>query len=405
MLRFPAAAAVCLAQVLAVVAGSAPSAFASTASTKPKSVSLPQKDLDAILQAVQEASAYVEGVRKQKFTSKPKVEVLAGAAFVARLRSEQASDPTYERDLKRLGQMLDALGLVNDTKDARVVLDAILDSGVAGFYDPETDVLVVKGGKISPLVRTILVHELTHALDDQRHDLDRPEMDDVTDGSDEAFVFLVEGTARWVENAYRNSRTAAERREMDAEELRQVQQSGALLRVASNPAYANALPFLITNLLAPYELGKQMVADLVAAEGTEGLEKAFANPPTTAEQGRSYASFARREAAIPVTRPPHEGTLLYSGVFGEASLNALLTSLGDLGGDLRVSTAAKGWGGDQFVLYQPKTGGPCLRLDLAMDTAADLREAEAALKTWAAAHANASVRKQRDDVLRVTACG
>ncbi len=386
--------------------GTASDAIAApNSSTTKVRASASSKEAEALLQAVKDASAYVESVRKEKFLSQPKVEVLAGNDFVERLRSEQKSDPLYEKDLRVLGQVLDALGLVPNSSDGKVVFEALLDSGVGGFYDPKTDVLVVKGGKVTPLVRAVLVHELTHALDDQLNNLDRPELDNVHDGSDEGFTFLTEGSARWVENQYRASVSAAERDDMDAEENRSAQESGALLKVATNPKYVNSLPFLILSLLAPYELGKQLIADIVAKEGTAGIDKAFKNPPVTAEQGRSYAAYSRHEPAIAVARPPVEGTLIDFGVLGESSLNALLAGLGDLGSDLTISSAARGWGGDQYVLYQPKTGGPCLRFDLAMDTPADLTEVETALRSWSRKHPKATVVKPAADRVRLTACG
>ena len=54
-------------------------------------------------------------------------------------------------------------------------------AGVLGFYDPETAELVIRGQAITPYTRQTIVHELTHALDDQHFELDRPEYDDLDD--------------------------------------------------------------------------------------------------------------------------------------------------------------------------------------------------------------------------------
>ena len=75
--------------------------------------------------------------------------------------------------------------------------------GVVGFYDPETDELVVRGAALTPYVRTTIAHELVHALDDQHLDLDRPEYDEADDEIGFGFSSVVEGNARRVENAYR----------------------------------------------------------------------------------------------------------------------------------------------------------------------------------------------------------
>src|SRR3712207_9092098 len=66
-----------------------------------------------------------------------------------------------------------ALGLVDGPFDASV-LDAGAEEGVLGFYDSQRRRLYVRGDAATPAVRRVLVHQLTHALDDQHFGLERP---------------------------------------------------------------------------------------------------------------------------------------------------------------------------------------------------------------------------------------
>ena len=99
---------------------------------------------------------------------------------------------------------LEGLGLVEPDADLVESMRSLLGVGVVGFYDPETDELVVRGAALTPYVRTTIAHELIHALDDQHLDLDRPEYDEADDEVGFGFSSVVEGNARRIEDAYRD---------------------------------------------------------------------------------------------------------------------------------------------------------------------------------------------------------
>jgi hypothetical protein len=351
-----------------VVASLCISASAAAASKSPSA-------LDA---AVSEAVTFVEKARQVQFVSRPKVIALNDKAFKAALKKEQEADPASIKQEKELDATLLSLRMIRRPASGKKLLDALTSSGILGYYSPKTKTMTVRGAKVTPLLRTILVHELTHALDDQRHNLDRPEFDNVTDGSDEAFVYAVEGAARWVENLYRASLSKSQKSLLSIEETK-LSLDPALSKVLFDANYARATLFLIPQLLSPYELGKVMVADVVAAEGTAGLEKVLSKFPTTTEQASSYAKLKSRELAKVVPIPSFSGTKLSDGVFGIGGINALLMTPSTFGTDLSLSDAAKGWGGDHYVVFVAKDKRTCFRLDASMDTTKDLEELRAAL--------------------------
>lgn len=352
--------------------------------------------------AVTDAMRFVERVRQVRFTRRPKTVVLSNSDFLVALRKEQAADPASLRQEKELDATLRALGLLEGKATAKKLLDGLTGSGVLGYYSPKTDTMTIRGTKVTPLVRTILVHELTHALDDQRHDLDRPDLDKVTDGTDDAFIYLVEGAARWVENKYRDSLTKAQKTLLNTEELK-LSFDPALTAILFDPDFAKASLFLLPELLNPYELGKIMVGELVEKEGTAGLEKAFGSFPKTTEQASSYAKYATRERAVPVSTPPFQGAKLVEGVLGIGSLNALLTTPQTIAEDFKLSEAAKGWGGDRYVVFTTSDKRTCFRLDIAMDTEKDRIELRDRLQVFAESNVS-KVSEPAKDRLRLDSC-
>ena len=138
-----------------------------------------------------------------------------------------------------------------------------------GFYDARTDALVVRGSETTPYVRTVLVHELTHALDDQHFELDRPALDTADDESGLAFSGLVEGNAVRVENLYRRSLDEAEQDRAAEEE-----------QDFAERIDGSGVPAFVADLIAfPYLAGPRFVDALVDNGGEQRVDAAFQSPP------------------------------------------------------------------------------------------------------------------------------
>ena len=69
--------------------------------------------------------------------------------------------------------MLHALGLLDGRPDLARAEQELQGTSVVGFYDPKTKELYVRGVDAKASVRHVLVHELTHALQDQWFSIDR----------------------------------------------------------------------------------------------------------------------------------------------------------------------------------------------------------------------------------------
>src|SRR4051812_16466537 len=161
------------------------------------------------------AEAFVEQHRGLKFKQPVKVTLLDDAAFKKRLLADEKTD---QAQVEKATKVLRALGLIQGNVDVGKAMEALLGDAVVGFYDPKTKELFVRGAQPTPYVRQVLVHELTHALQDQHFAIDRPDLDKADDERGDAFQALVEGDAVRIDTEYRESLSAEERQQAEREE-------------------------------------------------------------------------------------------------------------------------------------------------------------------------------------------
>ena len=320
-----------------------------------------------LLAAVDEISAVVEAERGLAFTEPVNVELAGEGEFQRRLLDD--FDEGVD-DLRDTEVLLKAFGLVEAEVDLVAAMRTLLGAGVVGFYDPETDELVVRGTALTPYVRTTIAHELTHALDDQRFDLDRPDYDDAKDEIDFGFSALVEGNARRVEAAYRSGLSDEERLDADAEEM---SLAGGL--------DLGDVPLVLVDLIsAPYGLGHDFVVQLIADGGQEALDAAFAAPPRTSEQVIDPAAYEAGEGAVDVPVPAVTGEVVDEGVVGQLLMQLVLAD--GLDAD-QARAAATGWGGDSVVAWRDGQR-PCATLAAVGDDPGETAELRGAFEDWAA---------------------
>lgn len=340
-------------------------------------------ETDAVLTDI---ARFVETERGLAFQLPVTVEVLDDTAFQDRLFATVAKDA---EDLQTDAQGLQALGFVNSVSEVERGTRALLGAGVLGFYDPETDELVVRGDGFGPMTRQTVAHELTHALDDQWFDLGNPVYDENDDEMGFGISALAEGNARRVDGAYEGQLSADDRRRLREEES------------SLSPPIEAIPPVLIELIRAPYELGEPLVEALLERGDQAELDDAFRAPPRTSEQVIDPEKFFANEPAVPVTAPAADGVVLDEGMLGQLMLRLLLEQ--SLGGG-RVNRATTGWGGDRYVVWQ-EGNAFCLRVDIAADTPADLDEIDDALREIVKRDLpNAQIDRPQADRVRFTSC-
>jgi hypothetical protein len=346
-------------------------------------------DFDAVVQDIQD---FVAAERGLPFLRDVTVELADDQEFTDRLLED--FDEGLE-DLEVSGHVLQAIGLIPPDLDVGEAMRSLLSAGVVGFYDTETDELVVRGTDADAYVRMVMAHELTHALDDQHFELFRPEIDDAPDEAAFGFTVLVEGSASAVEQAYRASFTAEEEAEASATELE--------LQLGMD---ISAIPFvLLESLSAPYLLGPTFVDALLDDGGQPTLDAAFETPPRTSESVLQPDVFLDGEGAVAVPSPAADGEEIDRHVLGAFGLAQLLGEGSLVISGLEPSEAVDGWGGDQYAAWL-EGDRACLRANLVGDTRADTDEIASALEAWAAsAPSNVEATVESGDIVTLTSCG
>ncbi len=345
----------------------------STASPSVSTMPVPDK-LQATLP---ELEAFVEQTRGLQFKRPPKVALVADDQFEKLLQGGPDVGPSAEDQQSSLG-VLRALGLI----DGDVNLDAVAQqqvSDVVGFYDDQTKELYVRGVEATPYVKETLVHELTHALDDEHFGLNHPELDDpAKSDAQSAYQALAEGDATYVQNSWHNSRSPEEQDAIDAADS-----------AGGGGAAAESEPDVFTKVFAfPYIVGPRFVSALRDAGGQARLDDAFVHPPTTTEQVMAPDRFLAGEGARPVPAPPAGGKVIDEGSLGQLGL--LLVADAAVTSNEVAARAAAGWGGDSYRAWRDGSR-TCIRVNIQMDTPADTTSLVKVLQAWAAKHPGATV--------------
>ena len=355
----------------------APDALA-PATTAPEPVdAIDQAELDAVVADLQ---AVVEQERGLVFREGIDIELLDDENYIERSRADFEADLAEDpEDLANSAAALGALGLWPEGVDPVEVLGEYLSVGSLGYYDPETGEMVVRGAADTPNLRITLVHELTHALDDQHFDLDRPELDDRPDEAGFAFSALVEGNASRVEAAYTASLTDEERADAEAE------QQGYIdgIDIGGFP------PILLAQQQFVYRTGADFVQALYDEGGNAAVDQALEDPPTTTEQILEPEDWPDRDAVVEVPAPEADGEVVEESVAGQFLIHALAS--------LSEDEPTPEWDGDNTVLWQDGDQD-CLR----MAVAGDLEALETGLTPWAE-QAGAEMAVD-GDLLVVTSC-
>ena len=330
----------------------------------------------AALQAfVPIAERFVEEHRGLKFKSSVKVTFLADAEFQAQLNKANGIDNSgYATEAK----VLHALGLLDGRPDLAKAEQELQGSSVVGFYDPKTKELYVRGVDARASVRHVLVHELTHALQDQWFAIDRTFPTD--DETEIAFRGLVEGDAVRIEDQYIAGLSPAEKRQIDAD------------NAAGGPLPADVPDILLELDTFVYQAGPPFTRAVVSARGRQRLDDAFSSPPKTTAELLHPTLFLSGRTPVPVDFPTADGTAIDKGVLGEFGLDLILERLQVLGQvtSAQAQTISTGWSADRYVAWD-RSSESCVRTRFVMSGQQATAGLLAALRRFAGDHPGTTV--------------
>ena len=315
---------------------------------------------DSVQEVVPRLQRYVERVRGLQFNAPVKVSVLEDAPFHARLEASSSADTDdvlgQEATLRALRLLPNDLNLAQARERDR--------QRAVGFYDPATKELYVKGASVTPHVRFVLVHELTHALQDQQFDLAR--LGAVSDDAALAARAVVEGDAERTARTYLSTLPQAEQDAIRGE-------APARRDDIYNQAYYTS----VDNF--PYVVGTAWNDAVREAGAQVALDDAFRTFPRSTAEIMHPDRYLAGAGPAEVAPPAADGPIVDQGVVGEYQLVYLLTRAVD---DQDAFDIARAWGGSRFVTW--RTGDrSCTRVSFTMLSAAADDLLAQALGAWA----------------------
>lgn len=287
--------------------------------------------------------AATEDVRGLDFIEPPEIVIVSSEELAERVAAqvEEELDPTDTLVTQRLFELL---GLLDGTVDLGQAYVDLYSEAVGGFYDSETGEMVISGDTaLSPLSKTIVVHELVHALTDQHFGFGE-RLDELVDAERyheaTALQALVEGDALYYQLVYMQTLPTDEQVEAVQESL------------AASTTVQDSLPdWFSRDLTWPYDAGFLFVQRVIADRDVPGLNQVYSLLPTTTEQIIHPGAYFNRQPAKPVELPDAsiEGYEVYEeGEWGEWNLQLFLLDGVDPG---EAVVGATGWGGDDYRIY------------------------------------------------------
>lgn len=295
------------------------------------------------------------GLAGEMETAMKEVETIRGLAFespvatevLSRDRLREVLEAQISRDLSmpvdQQMEMFEALTLLDSSERALDQLMDVYESQVLAFYDPRTHKYYTfdraPGGEAmaAMMAEVVAIHELTHALQDQRFDAGRKlaALESNWDAQ-MAYHAVLEGEATLVMLASMFSRLGIPLEEVAAsdEMLASISDAAAL-----NPGFsADAPPYFVESMKFPYLEGLGLVVRAFRRDGWKGVDALHARPPASSEEvlrpDLYFARLERERASCP-----------------SAGKGSLSTTLGEFHWRFLLGEeAAAGWSSDCVTL-------------------------------------------------------
>ena len=351
---------------------------------------------EAVLKYKQAFEQLLPGLRQLRFKHEVKRDVTNREDLKALLLKEIDEELTpAEFRTNELG--MKALGFIPRDLNWKETMVKVYSEEIAAFYDPKTKTMhLIKeapaaeakkpgflesllGGKKSGFDKdenkTVIAHELTHALADQNYDLDK--MQKAVEADDDrslALSSLIEGEATLAMiGAGMDDWTGAKVGAIPFADLdRSFSLMMPFMSMAGGASLREAPVILSESLIFPYLRGMVFCAKLTNEGGWKALNEAYENPPQSTEQilhPEKYRAQPDPPTMIDLGRlEPGDGWAeVGRNVIGEMQLAVLLRKHGG-------KPIAAGWDGDRFAVFDGKDGKLAVVWLSTWDTEDDARD-------------------------------
>ena len=286
-------------------------------------------------------------------------------------------DKEDKKDSERYAddKTLEAFGLIPKGFPLDSFMLDVLTDQVAGLYDPKAKEFYIADWIPADEQRTVMSHELTHALEDQSFHIDswikaaRP-----NDDAELARDAVSEGSAMAAMVDYTMLDQKASVR--DVPDITLLIRAGALSEMDKDPNLAKAPIYIRDELLFPYLAGTGFTQQFLKAHtGWQDLHLIFQNPPVSTQQILHPDLYLQGVKPETVTLPgwkglvPVDWKLLEENTLGEFGVNEVLKQLLD---ENRAELLSPAWKGDRYAVFDDaKSKSSPLVFRLALDNPED----------------------------------
>jgi hypothetical protein len=280
---------------------------------------------------VREVSAAVEHLRRLSFKTPVTVEVIDGTTARKDFESDIDDDAR-----KSAGHTRDAwvhLGLVPEKTDLVASHVDLTEKDVLGYYKAGSKTFRILSHVPELELRSVMAHELTHALEDQHYDLEAFQKRATNEDHAVAIRAVIEGSAMVTTLAMTNRRGG----------IAKAKEEAATTSQARAKSVQGAPTFVQMRLLLPYTLGFSFLLRgkpwewLFDGVRIEDIEQAYAQPPHSTREILHPEQYwgTRRESPRPLPLPD------VSKILGPGWSRVLTGSVGELGLTLLTGSQLK----------------------------------------------------------------
>src|SRR5271168_1253709 len=286
-------------------------------------------------------------------------------------------DKEDKKDAERYAddKTLEAFGLIPKGFPLDSFMLDVLTDQVAGLYDPKAKEFYIADWIPVDEQRTVMSHELTHALEDQSFRIDdwikaaRP-----NDDAELARDSVSEGSAMAAMVDYQMLDQHIGVRELPDVTL--LIRAGAITEMDKDPNLAKAPIYIRDELLFPYLAGTGFTQEFLKAHsGWKDIHLIFENPPVSTQQILHPDLYLNGTKPVAVTLPawkgvaPEDWKLLEENTMGEFGVGEVLKQFKKDNSEGPLSTA---WKGDRYAVFDdPKSKTTPLVFRIALDNPED----------------------------------
>ena len=327
---------------------------------------------------VAKLAGYVERRTKFRFEHAVKTRFLHDKEFDKLVTDDKSSLSKEDRDFyDATSLLLRTLGVAKGNVDLFKDQNTLNAGNILAYYSPEDREMVIRlgknddGSKLSPALRATVVHELTHAMQDQIFGLARIREDVADTGQDEALTALIEGHAMSVEQSYVSDNFS--------DDERQQYEEGTS---ASDDPEVAAVPEIVSaQQISPYVFGPSFVEALQRKGRAVLLDAFLKKQPKSLEQTILPSKYFSNDDPEKIETPdiPKHGKAAVSGQISQLDTFFLLVSTWGAPEALRLSDL---WGNASYAGYYHHKDF-CAAINMRGENTSATKELREAFGEWA----------------------